>query len=165
MLIYRAAVSAPLVTSASGSPFFGLFGSAETRLLRVRRILVTLPTLGTAAFKQINLVKYRTQPTGGDQVALLKVPIDSQSPASESALCVVFQSAPTAGHQVGVIAARRVIYIDPSVAPSDTVDGADFDFRDFGGIVLRTNLEGVCLQHSEATGATTITIDAEWSEE
>ena len=165
MQIYRAAVSAPLVTTASNQPFFALFGSNSGRILRVRRIQVSIPVLGTTSFKQINLVKYQSQPTGGDLANLLKVPIDSESPSSSAALCAVYQSAPTPGNQVGVIAARRLLYIDASASASDTVDVVDLDFRDFGGIVLRDENEGVCLQHSDVTASISVTIDAEWSEE
>jgi hypothetical protein len=154
-----------LVTVASNLPFFALFGPTDpNKVVRVRRIFASLPTLGSATHKQISLVKYKNQLTGGTPTNLGKISLDSSAPASDAAICAVYATAPTVGNMVGVIGARRVNMQDTSPAGTETSDFADFDFRD-GPITLHNANEGVCLQMDAVTGSFSISVEAEWSEE
>ncbi len=121
---YRAAGT--VVAPAALTPFL-VISSALRRVVRVTKIIISGPTLTTAAFQRLSVVKYSTLATGGTPVNVTKVPIDSLSVPS---LAVIkhYTAAPTAGTPVGTLSERTVLAQSSTVVASAALDQGEFNF-------------------------------------
>ena len=153
---YRAATAADLVAAAGVSPFFAIQGSA-TKTIRVRKIIVTNPTLTATAVNSIVCKKTSTAITGGTATALVQVPLDSTSAAGTASLLNVYTVAPTAGTLVGVVDNKRLILGDTAPVAGASPLEVVFDFGD-KGLVLRGVAEGLSLNFIAAP-ATSVTMN------
>jgi hypothetical protein len=166
---YRAASLNPFVAAVTADvPWFLIEGSA-TKLLTIKRIVVTGPTLTAVEYLAINVEKYSTAASGGTATTAPQVPLDSALAAGSASLVKYYTVAPTPGTLVGTIASRRVLGQATVAAAAGLLAQAVFDFSDIPethGIVLRGVGQGAGLVWATAPAtAVTLTVEVEWTEE
>lgn len=160
------AASDAFAAAASTAPFFAIQGSA-TKTVRVRRVVVSGPTLTAVAYLNILVRKTSTAVSSGTPAALTAVNVDAGSTASTANLINTYTAAPTAGTAVGIVASRRVLGQATTAAaggyPETTIE---FDFRHLGGIVLSGTAQGLSVSFGSAPGsAVTLSVSVEFEEE
>lgn len=169
---YRGATLNTVVAAAGADMFFVITGSA-TVTRRVRKIRVSGDTLTTLAVGSIVAEKWSTTaPTGGTEVALTRVPLDSAFPAAATdGLVQVYTAAPTEGTLVGTIACRRHVWKSSTVVDGAPFAETEFDFdnkADDGrlGIPLHGLTQALSLAFGAApASAITLAVEVEWTEE
>ena len=166
---YRAASLDPFVAAVTAdAPWFLIEGSA-TKLITIRRIVVSGPTLTAVAYLNINAVKYSTAASGGTATNAPQVPLDSANPAGTASLVNYYTVAPTPGSIVGTVASRRVLGQATTAAAAGIPTTIAFDLESIPetqGIVLRGVAQGLGLVWATAPGsAVTLAASVEWTEE
>ena len=159
---YGAATTASVVAAAGADIFFVIEGSS-TKTVLVKKIIVSGPTLTTAAQNSIVSEKFSTAASGGTAVALTKVPLNSDWAAASATSVQVYTAAPTQGTLVGTVACRRLLLQATTADAGEVV----FDYTDIdgGGLMLRGTTQGLGLAFgaSPAT-AVTLGLEVQWQE-
>lgn len=166
---YRAATTAVLVPAVTVDiPWFTIGGSAS-KLVRLQRIQISGLTLTAVAYLNISLGKYSTAASGGTSSGLVRVPLNSSSPAATIATPLVFTAVPTPGTKVGDVATRRFMGQSTTAAAAGIPQLIDFDFRNVGEpspIMLRGVAEELGLYWETAPATTpSLHLEVEWTEE
>lgn len=164
---YTAATAARLATTAGTAPFFSICGSA-TRSLRVQDIVVSGTVATAAIYGDVQLRKTSTSTSAGTATALVKVPRDSNDPASTSALVNFYTVLATAGTLVGNIGSQGAVFpITGTVAASEArVEWNWFARSESEAPVLRGTAQ--CIEGgfgTTPTNAPTLQVEVTYTEE
>ena len=172
LFTYRAATLNTVVAAAGADMFFVITGSAS-RTRWVRKIRASGHTLTTLAVGSVVAEKWGTAaPTGGTEVTLTRVPLDSAfSAAATDGLVQVYTAAPTEGTLVGTLACRRTAWKSATVVDAPFPD-VEFIFDNISedgkhkGIPLHGLIQAVSLAFGAApASAITLAVEVEWEEE
>lgn len=148
-------------------PWFLIEGSA-TKVVTVKRIIVSGGTLTAVQYIAMNVVKYSTAASGGTATTAPQVPLDSGNGAGTASLVKYYTAAPTPGTTVGNIASRRVLLQATTAAAGGVPPVVVFDFSDIPntqGVVLRGIAQGLGLEWPTApASAVTMSVEVEWTE-
>ena len=125
-------------------------------------------TLTTLAVGGIVVEKWSTAPTGGTEVALTQVPLNSAFPAGAATLCQVYTAAPTEGTLVGTVAVNRHVLKSATVVDGAPFSDVEFDFGDLdqsSPVVLNSSAQALSLAFSAAPAtAVTLSVEVEWTQ-
>jgi hypothetical protein len=149
---------------AGTAPFFAISGGPNN-FVKIKRVRVSGITLTAVGYLSLVLSKYSTAPTGGTPSVATKVPLLSNYPASDAAICQGYTAAPTAGTLVGEIGAKRVLGQATTAAAAGIPQELEFTFDDSNAPVLLSAAEVLALRFSAApASAPTLSIEVEWEE-
>lgn len=166
---YRAATIDPFVAAVTADvPWFLIEGSA-TKVVTVKRIILSGFSLTAVQYAAMNVVKYSTAASGGTATTAPQVPLDSTNAPGSAALVKYYTVAPTPGTTVGNIASRRVLLQATTAAAGGVPPVVVFDFSDMPhthGVVLRGIAQGLGVEWPVApASAVTLSAEVEWTEE
>lgn len=146
------------ITSPSpATDVFTISGSA-TKNVRVHNIIFT-GTLGTAAARDVLLIKRSTANSGGTAAVSTNIPLDSNY-AAASAVVRSYTVNPTLGNAVGTLRVRR---IGVPTAAATALDVADFEFM--VPSTLRGVAQSLCVSLNNVANAVVWSCYVEWSED
>lgn len=171
---YRGATLNAVVAPTGTTAFFVISGSAS-RTRTVRKIRVSGDTLTTLAVGSVVVSKRSTAQSGGTEVTLTRVPVDSKhSAAATDGLVQVYTAAPTDGTLVGTLACRRHVWKSSTVVDAPFAE-VEFDFTNIlgtpwenvrSGVPLHGIAESLTLSFGAApASALTLAVEVEWTEE
>lgn len=166
---YRVASIDPFVAAVTAdAPFFLIEGSA-TKVVTVKRIILSGFSLTAVAYIAMNVVKYSTAASGGTATSAPLVPLDSSFAPATASLVKYYTAAPTPGTTVGNIATRRPLLQATTAAAAGIPPVVVFDFSDMphtNGVVLRGVAQGLGVEWPVApASAVTLSAEIEWTEE
>lgn len=152
-----------LVPAAAATDVVLLVGSAS-RVVRVSRVSIT-GVQTTAGIVRVYGFKRSTDDAGGTSSPLVAVPHDSQS-AAATAVCRAYTANPTAGTDVGIVFARRVLIPAAASLVAVVPEYVEFGTRSAQHVVLRGVAEclALSLMGATVTGGL-LDVEVEWTEE
>ncbi len=156
-----------LITPASSATDVCILGGSATRSVRVRRIIFSGYTTGTAVTEPVAILKRSTLGTGGTQQLIDMVPHDTTNTLTNAANTATanaeaFTANPTVGTLVGALADVYVSF----QATTGINSGYQFEFGRLGSpIVLRSAAQNVVVNLNGVTITGLISCTFEWTEE
>lgn len=156
--VYSASAVTILAAGTNPTDVFTITGSA-TKNVRIHNIMLT-GTTGTAAVRDILLIKRSTANSGGTSTTMTNIPLDSNAVAG-TAVVRAYTVNPTLGNTVGTVRVRRVGVPTTGAA---TIDVAEFQFT--VPLTLRGTSQVLAVNFG-GTGSAVITFSGyiEWSED
>ena len=166
---YRAATIVPFVAAVTAGRAIFLIEGSSTRIITVKRIVISGVTLTAVQYLTFNVRKYSSPSSGGTAVLLTPVQLDSNDGDASVNICKVFTAVCTEGAVVGDIASRRTLAQATTPAAAGVTEQLIFEFgtdKDNHGVVLRGTSQGLGVVMPVATATTpSLSIEVEWTEE